>query len=91
MSKLQKLINLILLGQSDGNVSFSELCSLLTRLAFEARIRGSHHIFWKQGVTEIINVQAKGGFAKAYQVKQVRDLIVKYRLVSVLMVEANDE
>ena len=91
MSKLQKLINLILSGQSDGNVSFSELCSLLMRLGFESRVRGSHHIFWKQGVQEIINVQAKGGFAKAYQVKQVRDLIVKYRLVSVLTIEVNDE
>ncbi len=41
---------------------------------------GSHTIFYKEGVTEILNLQAKGGEAKPYQVKQVRDLILKYQL-----------
>jgi hypothetical protein len=81
MGKLQKLIQLVLSGQSDGNIGFNELCNLLLKYRFEQRVRGSHHIFHKSGVDEIINLQPKGGNAKAYQVKQVRDLMVKYRLI----------
>ena len=80
MSKLQKLIQLVLSGQSDGNIGFNELCNLLIKYGFEQRVRGSHHVFHKTGVNEIINLQPKGANAKAYQVKQVRDLMVKYRL-----------
>jgi hypothetical protein len=81
MGKLQKLIQLVLSGQSDGNIGFNELCNLLLKYGFEQRARGSNHIFHKSGVDEIINLQPKGGNAKAYQVKQVRDLMVKYRLI----------
>jgi hypothetical protein len=80
VGKLQKLIQLVLSGQSDGNIGFNELCNLLVRYGFEQRVRGSHHVFHKTGVNEIINLQPKGANAKAYQVKQVRDLMVKYRL-----------
>jgi predicted RNA binding protein YcfA (HicA-like mRNA interferase family) len=59
---------------------FSELCNLLERLGFEQRIRGSHHIFTKDAIAEILNLQPKGRNAKPYQVKQVRTVIVKYRL-----------
>jgi len=55
--------------------------SLLRGLGFQERIRGSHHIFTKEGVEEILNLQPKdGGKAKGYQVKQVRQVIIKYRL-----------
>jgi hypothetical protein len=81
MGKLQKLIQLVLSGQSDANIGFNELCNLLIKYGFEQRVRGSHHVFHKTGVNEIINLQSKGGNAKAYQVKQVRDLMVKYRLI----------
>jgi hypothetical protein len=37
-------------------------------------------IFTKDGVVEILNLQPKAGKAKAYQVKQVRDLLVNYKL-----------
>jgi predicted RNA binding protein YcfA (HicA-like mRNA interferase family) len=56
------------------------LCQLLRNLGFEERIRGSHHIFSKAGIEEILNLQPKQGKAKAYQVKQVRDIILKYQL-----------
>jgi hypothetical protein len=46
----------------------------------DERIRGSHHVFTKDGVEEILNLQAKGGKAKPYQVKQVRGVIVRYKL-----------
>jgi predicted RNA binding protein YcfA (HicA-like mRNA interferase family) len=53
---------------------------LLRRLGFSERIRGSHHIFTREDVAEILNLQPKGAKAKPYQVKQVRGVIVRYRL-----------
>jgi hypothetical protein len=53
---------------------------LLSRLGFERRVRGDHHIFTMGGVEEIINLQPQRGMGKAYQVKQVRDLLLKYKL-----------
>lgn len=80
MGKLEKLIDKILSGSSDKNIDFKELVNLLLSLGFTERVEGSHHIFYKENIDEIINIQAKGSKAKAYQVKQVRNLIVKYQL-----------
>ena len=49
-------------------------------MGFIMRVRGSHHIFRKEGVTEKINLQKDGGKAKPYQVAQVRNVILKYKL-----------
>lgn len=60
---------------------FEELCYLLKRLGFDERVRGSHHIFTRERVEEILNLQARrDGKAKPYQVKQVREVIVKHKL-----------
>ena len=75
-----KLLDRILHGTSDANVPFAELCRLLDRLGFRERIRGSHHIFTKDGIEEILNLQSKKGKSKPYQVKQVRHVILKYQL-----------
>ena len=80
MSQRDQLLLKILLGASDANISFEPLCQLLVTLGFNERIRGSHHIFSKEGVEEILNLQPKQGKAKAYQVKQIRNLILKYQL-----------
>ncbi|PKO23099.1 MAG: toxin HicA [Chloroflexi bacterium HGW-Chloroflexi-1] len=80
MPHLERLLNRILRGTSDANISFAELCQLLHRLGFDERIRGDHHIFTKEGVEEILNLQPKGSKAKPYQVKQVRSVILTYRL-----------
>ena len=80
MGKYEKLLQRILTGTSDNNIKFDELCQLLKKLGFEERIRGDHYIFTKDNVEEIINIQPKGSKAKGYQVKQIRNLIVKYRL-----------
>jgi predicted RNA binding protein YcfA (HicA-like mRNA interferase family) len=54
---------------------------LLNDLGFSERIKGDHHIFYKDGIEEIINLQPlRDGKAKAYQVKQVRRIILKYKL-----------
>ncbi|MEZ2236207.1 type II toxin-antitoxin system HicA family toxin [Microcoleus sp.] len=80
MSQPDKLLAKILLGNSDANIPFAQLCQLLRRLGFEERIRGSHHIFAKNGIEEILNFQPKGSQAKAYQVKQIRAVVLKYQL-----------
>lgn len=80
MGKYDKLLQQVLRGLSDANVGFDELCGLLSHLGFDMRVRGSHHIFRKQGVPEKINLQRTGSQAKAYQVKQVRLIIKKHRL-----------
>lgn len=78
MSENDRLLLRILRGTSDANIPFDGLCQLLRRLGFVERIRGSHHIFTKEGVEEILNLQPKGRQAKPYQVKQVRRVILKY-------------
>ena len=80
MSQKEKLLSQILTGRSDANVNFNDLINLRQSLGFEQRIRGSHHILTREGIEEIINLQPKGAKAKAYQVRQIRQLIVKYRL-----------
>ncbi|HNU91032.1 MAG TPA: type II toxin-antitoxin system HicA family toxin [Spirochaetota bacterium] len=80
MTQFDKLLHRILSGRSDENIGFDELRSLIARLGFNERIKGDHYIFYRDGVSEIINIQPKGGMAKPYQVKQVRNLILKYKL-----------
>ena len=80
MTNRDTLVAQVLSGNAGANVAFGRLRGLLRRLGFGERIRGSHHIFTKSGVEEILNLQPKGRNAKAYQVKQVRVVIVKYRL-----------
>jgi hypothetical protein len=75
----------VLRGTSDSNIRFSQLRLLLSSLGFVERVRGSHHIFTKADVSEILNLQSRGSLAKAYQVKQVRDVVVKYRLAKEVM------
>ena len=80
MDKPEKTLLKILSGFSDEDISFSELCSVLEYLGFQERIKGSHHIFFKEGIKEILNIQPRETKAKPYQVKQVRNIILKYRL-----------
>lgn len=80
MSKHHKLLLQILRGQSDANIAFDALRQLLIRLGFEERIKSSHHTFRKSGVEEKINLQSEGSKAKVYQVRQVRNIVLKYKL-----------
>ena len=80
MSKQEKVLLKILRGTSDTNIPFRDLRKVLLSFGFDERIRGSHHIFSRDDIAEIINLQPKGSKAKPYQVKQVRSLILKYKL-----------
>lgn len=80
MTRLEKILTQMLRGTSDANIEFDELRGLLRQLDFKERIKGSHHIFWKENILEILNLQSRGSKAKPYQVKQVRNIILKYKL-----------
>ena len=66
--------------RGDANVPFDLLRQLLRRLGFDERIRGDHHIFTMVGIEEILNLQPKSGKGRPYQVSQVRNVILRYRL-----------
>ena len=81
MASLRKVLEAVLSGRSDANVRFDSLRRLLKAMGFEERVRGDHFIFTRQDIIEIINLQPRnGGQAKPYQVKQVREIITRYRL-----------
>ncbi len=80
MGKYEKIIFQILRGTIDANIPFPDLVGLLKHFGFEERIKGSHHIFRKAGIEEKINLQKDGNKAKPYQVKQVRNILITYKL-----------
>ncbi|MGB0212947.1 MAG: type II toxin-antitoxin system HicA family toxin [Algiphilus sp.] len=67
-------------GSADTNIAFADLRQLLIRLEFVERVRGDHHIFMHVDVDEILNLQPRGKLSKPYQVRQVRNMLVKHRL-----------
>ena len=82
MTSPKKTLEKVLRGTSDASIRFGDLRALLTSLGFEERVKGSHHIFTLAGREAALNVQPDGSKAKAYQVKQVRRIIIEHRLAS---------
>ena len=80
MSQYEKLLLSLLSGTKDTGILFADLRTVLDPLGFQSRIKGDHFIYTADGVEEIINIQPVGNKAKPYQVKQVRNIILKYQL-----------
>jgi len=80
VGRYSKTLESVLSGTADANIRFADLVQLLLRLGFVERVRGDHHIFTRQDVDEILNLQPKGSMAKPYQVKQVRNVILGNQL-----------
>ena len=80
MTKYGKLLARVLKGRSDSNIDFDDLRRLLEHLGFVERVRGSHHVFVRPGIHDMINLQREGRLAKPYQVRQVRSVITAYGL-----------
>ncbi len=76
----EKTLDQVLSGRSDANIRFDDLRALLLAFGFSERIRGSHHMFVKNGIEEQINLQRDGAKAKSYQVRQVRAAFLQYDL-----------
>lgn len=78
---MKSILEKVLSGTADANIRFSELRKLILSLGFKERIKGDHYIYSKTGIIEIVNIQPlNDGKAKPYQVKQIRNLIHKYKL-----------
>lgn len=71
----------MLSGRADANILFADLRRLLLTLGFTERVRGSHHVFVRDGVEDLINLQRAGAQAKPYQVRQVRAILRRYDLI----------
>ena len=80
MTRRERLLERILTGRSDAAIRFDDLRQLLRALGFEERIRGSHHLFVMRGIADRINLQRDGSHVKPYQLRQVRAIIMKYKL-----------
>lgn len=64
MSRLDKLLERMLAGAADANLAFDDLRNILKRLGFSERIRGSHHMYSRPGIPELLNIQRHGKDAK---------------------------
>lgn len=80
MAAAEKLYQSIMSGTQDKNIKFRELQKLLEIMGFECRIKGDHFIYFIKDLPDNINIQPKGNMAKPYQVKQVRNYLLKYHL-----------
>lgn len=76
----QKTYNDVISGKSDNNINFNDFRNLIRSFGFKERIKGDHFVYKRDDIIERIVIQPKGNKAKAYQVKQVRNLFNKYGL-----------
>jgi hypothetical protein len=80
VARIEKVLEQIRRGNADANIAFAQMRRVLQTLGFPERVRGSQCSFARDGVEAILNLQPKGSKRKPYQVKQVRHVILKYRL-----------
>ena len=92
LSRAAKLLQRILDPAAEQAISFDDLVRVLGTLGFTLRGgAGSHRVFVRPGVVEILNLQPrKDGTAKPYQLRQVRRVILRYGLHLNLDREGND-
>jgi hypothetical protein len=68
MGKFEELILKLLSEASENNFSFEELRLILLNLGFTEKMgSGSHRIFYKENISEIVNIQPLGSKAKPYR------------------------
>ena len=64
-------------------LSFKRLCLIVEAFGFQCKGgNGSHKIYIKEGIEELLNFQNVNGKAKPYQVRQLIKIIDKYELLS---------
>lgn len=63
------------------NIRFRRICQIAEAFGFQTRKgTGSHRVYYRDGVREILNFQNDDGWAKAYQVRQFIKVIENYNL-----------
>ncbi len=79
MHKLQMIEGL---KRNPKNVRFDKLCAVAKAFGFHFRGgKGSHRIYVREGIREILNFQNVDGKAKPYQVRQFIKIVEKYGLI----------
>jgi hypothetical protein len=79
MSKADKLIEKA--RTTPQNIRFPELCRLAELYGFTLKGgKGSHRVYTRKGIPDILTVQDVDGMAKPYQVKQFLKIIEAYGL-----------
>ncbi|HHT9108281.1 MAG TPA: type II toxin-antitoxin system HicA family toxin [Candidatus Wunengus sp. YC63] len=64
------------------NVRFNNMCNIAEAFGFRFRGgKGSHRIYVREGIAELLNFQDVNGKAKPYQVKQFIKIVGKYNLL----------
>jgi len=78
MNRRQMLLRLL---NRQTNVAFGDMVDLIEGFGFQLdRTRGSHHIFVRKGIPELVNLQEVRGQAKPYQIRQFLKLVELYDL-----------
>ncbi|MCI8874160.1 MAG: type II toxin-antitoxin system HicA family toxin [Lachnospiraceae bacterium] len=81
MSRYDKIRSDILSGKCDKNISETDMRFFLDKIgAVNRRTNGSHIQYTIDNIPELINIQPKNGKIKPYQVKEIRNIVKKYRL-----------
>lgn len=81
MSRYSKVRMDIMSGRSDANISEEDMKFFLSKIgASYKNTQGSHMKYWIDGIPELINIQPIDGKIKPYQVKEVRNIVTKYKL-----------
>jgi predicted RNA binding protein YcfA (HicA-like mRNA interferase family) len=74
--KRRKLLQKILGGSK--NIRFSDMVNLVEGFGFKlSRTDGSHHIFARPDIPELVNLQNVKDQAKPYQIRQFLKLVEK--------------
>ena len=72
---------LLKIYNNNKNVNFDDFVTLVEAFGFSRiRVRGSHNIFARDDVKDLVNIQNDNGQAKPYQIKQFLALVEMNRL-----------
>ena len=75
----RKLLKKIISGSK--NIRFADMVKLVRDFGFQlSRTEGSHHIFFRPDIPELVNLQNVKGQAKPYQMRQFLKLVEKHNL-----------
>lgn len=75
----KKILNKILTGSK--NIRFSDMENLVQGFGFIlSRTDGSHHIFTRPDIPELVNLQNVKGQARIYQIRQFLKLVERHNL-----------
>ena len=77
----KKIYESVISGKADNNIKYTDFQNLIIDLGFEfKRQKGSHKIYFHNGIKEFMNIQSDGNKAKDYQVKQLRNIVLEHNL-----------